>query len=475
MGKGSQMKKMVWRRGGFTFVELLVAMVVASAVIAAAYQLFSSTSEAMYEADSLSGTTDRARFALERMSRDIQGAGASATHDALSDKFIHDEFKNGTFSIRGIYAYDRTEQLAPLQSIYNQATFSDEFIMLGALDYSFDFELTFPFPFGTTAFMPNSRFGALRFSQLDPFITGEPDPVLPTQIVNALDTNMESRVLRVLDRRGYAQFLEIAAFSYDDTAITGGGTFTLTNDGLRPYERVGQEPWGLEPGGNDDDGYPAALLDAVRYRVCVDRLDPQNLKLVRERLSAATLLKGTMPPNPQVCGSQVGAGNFIVSQETVVDRVVDFRVWYDCLTDGTTPAPSWNEDWIPPGNGDNGHTCTYIDATGAPVDPVATPDQTRMVHLRLSVRTDQERSDVDNYGFLGVDGRTFNVTRDGATNSLADIDNPANQIVGGLQTFDIDGDPGTAARVMTLQLDVNLPNFANRARIQEDEVGEFGL
>lgn len=468
-----------WSRRGFTLVELLVAMVVSSAVIAAAYQLFSSTSAAMYEVDSLSGTTDKARFGLEMLARDLQSAGANATHDALDDTLVHPDFRVNNFAIRGIYDFAQTpdeRQLSPLQSIYNQATFSDELIVLGSFDYPFDVEVTFPPPTGQSALIPNNtKLGAPRFSQLDPFVSDDVPVELPGPIADSVRLNMENRLLRVLDRNGYAQFIEITGSAYQAGA-TGGISLTLGTNGLVHTEKEGQEDWGIEPADEGDAGYQAALIDVYRYRVCIDRLDPQNLRLVRERLNAALLARGNRPPLPDVCDSaNIGVGQFIVSQETVVDRVVDFRVWYDCADPAGVQRPRWNTGWMPPGEADAGHNCAYLTPAGAPVVAGNGPSNIRVAHVRLSVRTDRERIDVDNYGFLGADGNVYNVTRDGLTNTLADIDNPGNNIVGGLQTFDIDGDPSTAARVVTLQLDVNLPNFGNRARIQRAEAGDFGL
>lgn len=463
-----------WTRRGFTLVELLVAMVVSSAVIAAAYQLFSSTSAAMYEVDSLSGTTDRARFGLEMIARDVQTAGANATHDAEVDNLVHPDFRNN-FSLRGLYAYDEplaNRQLSPLQSIYNQATFSDELIVLGSFDYPFDFEVTFPAPKGQAAIAPNNNpLGAPRFSQLDPFVHDTVPVEVAPQLQAILVNNMEDRLLRVLDRNGYSQFIEVTAANFVPGA-TGGLRFSLGNNGLVYTERQNQEDWGIEPADEQDAGYSAALLDAYRYRVCIDRLDPQNLRLVRERLNAAQLVRGNRPPTPQVCDdAAIGPGQLVTSQETVVERVVDFRVWYDCADPAGVQRPDWNTDWMPPGIADPGHDCAYLNPAGGPAVAGTTPGNIRVAHIRLSVRTERERADVDNYGFLASDGRVFNLTRDGLTNSLAEIDNPANRIIGGLQTFDIDGDPSTAARVVTLQLDVNLPNFGNRARIQLDETG----
>lgn len=473
---------------GFTLVELMVTMVVVSMVVAAAYQLFATTSQGMYEVDSLSDTNDRARFALELLARDVQAAGSYGTPHAAEDALVHPTQVTG-LNINGIYAYDRTlaeRKLAPLQTEYNQATMSDELIVVGAYDFPFSFEVTFPSPNFDQAIAPNSHRGALRFLQLDPFnneLIDAGNYSLPANFVDAIDDDMDSRLLRVIDRNGYMQFAAVQAVNYDD-APTGGLSFALpaSGSGMSLLARQGDELWGLEPAGEDDAAYDGALLDAYRYRTCIDRSDPTNMVLVRERLNLQQLAAGNVPPLPQVCDdAAIGPGNAVVSQEPIADYVVDFRVWYDCLPNAGVPMENltWHTGWMTPDADDADHNCTYIDATGTAIG-AGTPDMTRIVHIRLSVRTERERSDLSNFGFLRSDGGVVNATSNGQTADLTAavplLGDLAANVVGSLQTFDIDNDPSTAARVSTMQVDVALINFANRERIRliQDPVDQQG-
>ena len=76
-----------------------------------------------------------------------------------------------------------------------------------------------------------------------------------------------------------------------------------------------------------------------------------------------------------------------------------------------------------------------------------------------------------NYGFLLADGSTLNASSapdsaqfivNGPVPAMGDL-NP--NVVGPLQTADIDGDASNAARVVTMQIDVQLTNYLNRLRL----------
>ena len=355
---------------GFTLVEMMVTMVIVSVVLAATYQAFGDTSAAMYEVDSLAGTLDKGRFALEIMSRDVQSAGAFASPDARTDALSYGE-QIGTSNVYGLYAFDGARvQIEPLQSEFNRATASDEIIVLGAYDYPVNFEVSFPGGDLAHPFAPNIHRGALRFRQLDPFNVNLIDAMgeaLTTEEQGPLVGLMLSRLLRVTDRNGYSQFAPITATTYNPDVNSGGLNFTVGSGAMTFRERPADGLKGFEPASEDDAFYSAAILDVYRYRVCADPYDGTSLKLVRERLDANTVVSGAALPRPQVCGAgSIGVGNAIVSQDTIVDRVVDFRVWYDCAdpTSRLMEGVTWHDGWFPPDGDDAGHNCVYLNATG---------------------------------------------------------------------------------------------------------------
>lgn len=464
-------------QAGFTLLELVVTMMVSSLVVLAAYQLFASTSEAMYEANSLSDTTDRARFGLELIARDVRSAGAFGSPDSNVDPLTNQN-QIGLRNVRGIYAItdNQARQVGDVQREWNRATRSDELIMLGAYDFPFKFEVRFPTGGAdfNTAFAPNTNEGALRFRNLDPFIV-EPEATtdLGTLTAPVLDT-ITARVMRVTDRNGFSQFVSVDAASY--TAGLGNGlTFDLDPgpDALqeRPEAPLATENprAGLEPGADDDVGYEAALLDAYRYRVCTTLANPNRLRLVRERINAQRLVNNEAPPVDDLCQGgavNVGPGNYVLEQQLVVDRVADFQVWYDCILPGDElmEGSLWATQWTTPGTASTAeHNCAYIDNAGVAISGENTL-LTRMAHIRLSVHTENERGGVSNYGFLRQDGTTVNDSA--AVNAPQFITSTSplpNDVIGNIQTFDINGDAANSARVVTMQIDVQLTNYINRA------------
>ena len=369
------------RQEGFTLLELMVTLVVSSLVVLAAYQIFASTSEAMYEANSLSDTTDRARFGLELIARDVRAAGAFGSPDSPSDPFVN-QAQLDLRRVRGLYAYDGhyNRQAGDFQTLWNQATRSDSIVLLGAYDFPFSFEVRFPngdMGDFNQAFSPNTERGALRFLSLDPFVMA----LNTTQDIGPLtralmgpgpadDRLIRSRVLRVMDRNGFSQFASIDSATYTP-GVNEGLRMALTPGPGALRAKVGDERAGLEPGGEEDVGYEAALLDAYRYRVCFTSAG--NLHLVKERLNADLLLDHIELAISDDCSvDPVGPNEQIVERTVLVDRVVDFRVWYDCAPMGqaTLVDATWATGWMvpTPASATAGHACAYLDrSTGAPM------------------------------------------------------------------------------------------------------------
>ncbi|MFB6351729.1 MAG: type II secretion system protein J, partial [Bradymonadaceae bacterium] len=72
-------------RGGFTLVELLVAMAITAIVSVAILGLMNSTADSMRMAASASETLNRTRFAVERVRSFLRNAGAYASPDTRDD------------------------------------------------------------------------------------------------------------------------------------------------------------------------------------------------------------------------------------------------------------------------------------------------------------------------------------------------------------------------------------------------------
>jgi prepilin-type N-terminal cleavage/methylation domain-containing protein len=447
------------RPHGFTLIELTVVMALVGVLVASIYQFFARTSDALYEAESLAETTDRGRFALELIARDIQSAGSFGTPDSgaigggvnVDDIWINrTQATQQNYRVRSIIQATNTQdrylvaQSATGANTNNPGVGMDDVILIGAYDFPFTFEATnVQMSASGSVTLANNARGYLRFGRQDPFNLNDVT-TLPSSRADSL--RAVQRIVRLMDHNGYIQFSRMGAVQPTPNA----GTQVLSLAGPLFMARQGNDLWGLEPAATEDVGYDAALLDVFRYRVCRDATDATNLRLVKERLIPDQPIMGasvTMALPPAQCG--VAQPGVVVpgSQVSVVDRVVDFQIWYDCVPANGGVVIPWVNRWdttVATVDSQLGHDCMLAVASGA-----ETPGRGRMAHVRLSVRTEDERRDVPNYGFVDLATGAQSLTPTATTGSL--------------QTYDIDGDPATSARVMTFQVDVELPNFGARS------------
>ncbi|MFW5966802.1 MAG: prepilin-type N-terminal cleavage/methylation domain-containing protein [Persicimonas sp.] len=446
------------KRGGFTLVELMVAVVLLSVVVTVIFALFSTTSDSMYEADSLADTVDRARFALERVSTDVRGAGSYGTPDAEHDKWVKPKPSQGnSLPMFGLVLYDGWQDggddripsdVRDAHGNDNNPPFSfDGIIVIGAFDFPQSFEvtdLTFDGNEVDQGVIPANERGLYKLMVNDPFYVsvGEPPGFDSASDMEHLTEYLPSRVIRVMDRDGYFQFGGVKPNVSDSPT---GLTFTL------------EEPWmvrdndggkvgggGLEPGSVDDDdiGYDAALLDAYWYYIEPDPRDPVNFRLVRERLNARELLNevgsdGKLDDidNPgEKFPAMSDDGSESRQRAVITDRVVDFQIWFDCADNaGNVEGVEWRDTWVQDDPGD----C----AEGSNVEL----GKARTAHLRLSLRTEHERGD--------------NPDSPNAIFSDDEGDFDPHQP---MRYFNMYPDAEGSARVVTVQNDVELTTFAMR-------------
>ena len=411
-----KMFRLMRRRRGFTLIELMVAIVIAGIVVVSAYALFSNTSRAMYEVDNLSKLNDQARFAAELIARDVRSAGSLSTPNSYTDKFVNpstnlsdNPLKNSNF-VRAIY-------MPPLQDVAigpqgqavngvlaNAGTSSDQLIVMGAYDYPFTFEIS-----GleeatngevTSAIVREGPRGTWRFARRDPFdVRVDTLGSLSAGQLQSLSSGTKARLMRAIDRNGYMMFATI------DPATDGfeynANEFAIKfSDTQRFRFRVGNEQNGFEPAASEDEGYEAALLDAFRYRVCISREDVNNLQLVRERVDPSDLIDdpSSIVTNPS-CGDLPSG---VLEQHVVAEHVADFQVWFDCTPNNSLALEEVvrQRGWLTPdaAGANVAHNCLNTDSLSA--STFGRADQVRVAHIRLSLHTPTERSDLPNYRFL---------------------------------------------------------------------------
>ncbi len=493
-------------RRGFTLVELMVAIALLGLVMTVIFALFGTTSDSLVEADSLANTLERARFGIERISGDLRTAGAFASPDSLTDPNVQPKNvdANSKLLVAGVASYsgwqnDRTPMSAdvqkahtPTKAVKNQAAPGngiitggtpfvsfDGFIVMGALDYPQSFEIA-NLKFGTGtgrltgAWIPATPRSLNKLLVNDPFYTAinvpgsvKTDFAAGTGADEVVAQDMQNRVLRVMDRQGKLQFSGISGadvpnFEKGSGALSIGGiNFDLTQPmAVRNSAGDGQIPYGIDrsSSGDQDIRYDAALVDAYWYHVEADPENPVNYRLVRERLNAGKLAealmanggKGSATIAVDASTGELKGSNGSLSALThadgggtdrekivLVDRVVDFQVWFDCAdASGNVQNTDWQARWANPlGVSDTAHDC---------MDPT-NPDfgRARMAHVRLSVRTEHERKDApdDPNGLF--------------MNEAGEVD-----AAKPLRYFNMNPDAPGAARVVTVQTDIELTNFS---------------
>lgn len=466
-------------RRGFTLVELMVALVLLGLVMVLVFEIFASTSDTLKEADGLTDTLDRTRFAAERLSADLANAGSFGSPDSAYDPWVpsttYDSAADEPLRVVGVASYDgwqndHTLLAAQGQDDANKVTGEsdpafgfDGVVVMGAIDFPQSFEIS------QLSFAGNGRASGATISTTerglykllvnDPFFTetGLPPGLITdsstgsgvkvASAASVVTADLGERIMRVMDRNGNIQLSGIqsgASYSAPSgTPDTGGITFQFDNP-LLVQNNEGDDSAGADYGvglqrstiDDSDVGYDATLIDAFWYHVEQDPRDPYNFRLVRERLDAQSVAAQLATDPAGLTAANLSATYASGDKVVISDRVVDFQVWFDCAdSNGNLDNASWLETWSNPGGGD---TC---------VNPTGTPQygEARMGHIRLSVRGRYERKsapdDADAF-FMDAQG---NIDASRAPHF-----------------FDVYPDAKGSARVVTVQTDVNMNNFAMR-------------
>jgi len=448
---------------GFTLVELLVAMAITAIVSIAIFGLFNTTSEALYEADSLAQSVDSARFALEKVRDDLKQAGAFSTPDTAWDPQVRptpgrdftrggQSFSRNNYRVAGIVTYGGWQNYAddvmpdnPVDILNANQDGSltpqfDGIVVMGAYDYPFLFEVgnldqqsvdIFDHPRGLDKLARRNLFNLERPSTA---FTGSNSPLEAATTTN--------RLVRLRDPNGFYQFADVAGLNgpNPDVTINFSNPLFFKPPGAQDIE------FGFPPRtrGSSGERYYASLIDAFWYRVIQDPSNPNNFQLVRQRLDAGDVRTDLAGGN---WGNFDPAGTTVGSPAVIAERVVDFQIWFDCTesNDGAIQELDWPTGWNPPDGTDRSdsdphHGCMNPNSSEGGNDAPPTV-KARIGHVRLSIRTESEREDLRHEPFPSA-GKT-------GTNRQ-------------LETFDIDPNQPGATRVYTVQSDFELTNYAVR-------------
>lgn len=451
----------------------MIAIVLSMVVVAAVFALFDSVSNSFQTQDQLVDAQSEARFVLQQVAADVRSAGSFASPDTNADPWARPRPAGGRLVGLSSYAgwQDDITLMSAEQQAANPNTSFDGIVVVGAFDYPQTFEiatLTVAGTNATGALIPRNDRGLYKLLSNNPFDAwnnpwgnynpdyhGDPTTIDDRDSIVADATSVESltqdmpfRALRIMDRRGFMQFTGIdppgaGGNWWQGISVVAGANVALNFAAPLPQVAATGEGVGLEPPSMSDAdiGYDAALLDAYWYHVIRDPQDPNNFQLVRERLDAGSLMGAGADPGFTNPAGLNPANHAAVDQDgnpervVMANNVVDFQIWVDCAgNDGSVTGTEWTVNWITPAPTDAGFNC--LDGGSY------NPGRVRMVHLRLTVRSEYENANLVHAPYL------------------AGPNDPAARIP--LQTYDIDPNADGAARVVTVQSDVELTNFAER-------------
>jgi len=423
--------KMTKNEQGFTLVELMIALLLTGVISVVIYSLFDTTSDNFIEVDNLADATDRARFALERVRSDVQMAGSQMSPDSAND----------------------TAWVQPTPNNYRVAG------VMGAYDFPLAFEISGLIEDAggnNEAAIVGHHRGLFRLHFADPFAKrlgvaqDFRDPVTAVPLVLTMFEGVTTRLIRISDRQGYQQFVKVTGEVVAADLVTTGDWPSLRlslpppNSTLGPVFKRGAGggndaiDFGLDKAPEGDIGYDAAFVDAFWYHVIPHPEDPSIMRLVRDRLCApevALAFTGGAVGDPGTLLADTCPDVEDNERVVVSDNVADFQVWFDCAdAQGAlsgTAAQTWVTTWATPAGGD----CMTS------VPPV--PGQARVAHLRLTLHTPTERKNQAHQQFEDRTG-VLAAPTPGAM----------------LKTYDPYPLVPGAARVVTVQTDITLPNFS---------------
>jgi len=370
------------REGGFTLVELMVALFVGAIVIWGIYAIFSTSQNIFHREQKIGQSQLGVRLGIELMKNDIKRAGYMMSPNSDVDPLVCRN--QGLTGVR----------LHPVRHFNGEAgkvwkkdgTNTEKVSIFKATDYNKNIApdallLTGNYVSTMSYLAENivAGSGSIRLQRLQgrplpgqDIVDGSTTP--PDENADAEFTRLFplNSFVRVVNKSGYMMFSKITAVSSaSDRTVTVDPLFDASEQNIR----CGIEGYG--------EGSEVNVVNAVLYRV---ELDPspdaddnqndrgQKMDLVRYQTDAD--------------GVPIAA-----TREVIVEYVVDFQVWYRMDNpNGATPGrPNVGYTTDYPGDGT---IVIGIDPSASP-PPLdgsvnAHPENMRAAIVMLSVRTDKE-------------------------------------------------------------------------------------
>ncbi|MBI5485857.1 MAG: prepilin-type N-terminal cleavage/methylation domain-containing protein [Deltaproteobacteria bacterium] len=398
------------RRRGFTIVELLVSIVVASVALAGIYYYYSTVQYSMREQSRISQAQLGARLGMELIAGDIQRAGFLATPNSRVDPNV---CTNSTVQIHPVVfhqgaggaVFDRGDTMAPggqVPNIISNPNINPDDVVLYGNYLNTDEYL---------AYTINSARGSVELQPLIQY----PDPSTgdaATQTPLTLSDDEfgalfpTTAFLRIVNRHGFAQFTRI-------DGVSGFASHTI-NVLPAPIQFSPSQPCGIE---GWCEGCRVNVVNGVWYRIEVDPADAGRTDLVRYFVTQD--------------GQSIDA-----SREVVVPYALDLQIWFRVAEPPAGGGGAAFDMSLDPNVPADTATLIQLGAAVNPPDGTATaqPEAIRTAIVRLTVRTRMEDPKFAHQPRSGVTGR--------------------------IRSFDVDTRTFGAAHVRTYTTEVEMPNIS---------------
>lgn len=363
------MKRTIQNRGGFTLVELMVAVFVGSIVIWGIYTIYEGSSRIFHEEHRISQAQLSARLAMEVIKNDLKRAGFMATPNVNFDPMVCQNVGGaGLVNVQSIVHVDGTAG-----SVYSQAGAAVNIyrpdinagIAPDALTLAGNYITTQSF----LAQVIRASAGQIQLQSIQRLTLPGEDPTIPPPLPTDNDFARMfplNSYIRVVNPYGFMMFSRVQS-------VGSSATRTLTVNPPLPDASSVSVMCGVHGYG---EGSEVNVVNMVLYRIEVDPNDATGKKtdLVRWQVDAN--------------GATVAG-----TREIIAEYAVDFQVWFRVDDIGTAlmpqqPSIQQTVD-VPQDN------VVVLVAGGGPQPPLdgtvaAHPEDMRVAIVRLSIRTAEE-------------------------------------------------------------------------------------
>lgn len=399
-------KRLVVR--GFTFVELLIVLLLSSIIGTSVYFIVAVNHRLFHAESRITHTQAELRYAMESLKSDIKRAAFIATTFSQTDpNWCGTRPSPALYSVYHIdYDGGFVHQPAVGGATANEDIHPDQLYLFGCFDT-------------TISFYSTSAMGNKIFLSTDSQLLVEP---FPTQTVfeSIFDTD---HFLRVVDQQGNVQIHPIASSSFGEKSVTVKTTY----GGLQYYGAG--KICGVQGSGA---GMVVNPVQYIRYRIVDTFTSCPTPKTYPNVYGRSTLVREVLTTdiNPSDAATR-DQGSKIVSALELADNIIDLQFWFTADSAALGAQPIIAADT---------HPYDFVgNVSSASVNQ--DPSILRAISVRLAARSPLEERD---HNFQ-------NRTKSAAGGK---------DIYGPITSFKVNSDTTGSCRVRSLTSTVELKNFS---------------